>query len=119
MDLRYRSLSRAAPKTTIESFRAAYATSGWKGYWQKVLEQREAVAARRYVEPYGFATIYARLGEKEQTLRWLEKAYLERSMFMTRLTHDPSFDSLRSEPRFQDLIRRSALSAAPQVARAE
>ena len=112
MDLRYRSLSRAAPQTTIDAFQAAYTTSGWEGYWQKVLEQRKVVAARRYVEPYGFATLYARLGEKEQAMQWLEKAYLERSMFMTRLARDPGFDGLRAEPRFQDLIRRLGPSSA-------
>jgi DNA-binding winged helix-turn-helix (wHTH) protein/Tfp pilus assembly protein PilF len=119
MDIKYRSLSRAAPRATLESFRAAYAASGWEGYWQKVLEQRESVAARKYVEPYGFAAIYARLGEKEQAFRWLEKAYLERSIFMTRLTLDPGFDSLRAEPRFRDLMRRLGPAAARQVARAE
>jgi len=119
MDLRYRSLSRAAPKATIESFQAAYSTSGWDGYWQKVLEQRKAVAARKYVEPYGFATIYVRLGEKEQAMQWLEKAYLERSMFMTRLARDPCFDSLRAEPRFQDLIRRLGPPSGRQELRAE
>jgi len=119
MDLRYRSLSRAAPIATIEAFRAAYATSGWDGYWQKVLEQRKAVAARKYVEPYGFATIYARLGEKEQAMQWLEKAYSERSMFMTRLARDPGFDSLRAEPRFQDLLRRLDPLPGRQELRAE
>ena len=119
MDLRYRSLSRAAPKATIEAFQAAYITSGWDGYWQKVLEQRKAIAARRYVEPYGFATIYARLGDKEQAMQWLEKAFLERSMFMTRLARDPGFDSLRAEPRFQNLIRRLGPSSGRQELRAE
>ena len=76
-------------------------------------------AARRYVEPYGFATIYVRLGEKEQAMQWLEKAYLERSMFMTRLARDPGFDSLRAEPRFQDLMRRLGAPSGRQELHAE
>jgi len=119
MDLKYRSLSGAASKTTIDGFRAAYAATGWKGYLQKVAEEREQVAARKYVDPYTSALIYAFLGETEQALQDLEKAYTDRSIFMTRLPRDPAFDALRSEPRFQDLLRRSGLAVTPSATGAE
>ena len=63
----------------------------------------------RTIEPFVFAAIYAALGEKEQALEWLEKSVAERSIFVTRINRDPKFDSLRAEPRFQDLIRRVGL----------
>jgi hypothetical protein len=49
------------------------------------------------------------LGEKEQALHWLERAYEEGAGHMG-LKVDPTWDSLRSEPRFQDLLRRMGLS---------
>ncbi|HYW73991.1 MAG TPA: winged helix-turn-helix domain-containing protein [Pyrinomonadaceae bacterium] len=119
MDLKFRSLSGAASKSAIESFRSAYAVAGWKGYLQKVAEERKDLAERKYVEPYVTAVIYALLGEREQAFQALEKAYLDRSMFMTRLPRDPAFDGLRSDPRFQDLLRRSGLVVGPSAYGAE
>jgi len=119
MDLKYRSLSGAASGTTIEGYRAAYAVAGWKGYLQRVAEERELVAARKYVEPYTSAVIYAFLGETEPALQELERAYTDRSIFMTRLPRDPAFDALRSEPRFQDLLRRSGLMVVSSTTSAE
>jgi hypothetical protein len=55
--------------------------AGWKRYLQRVAEEREQVAARKYVEPYTSAVIYAFLGETEQALQELEKAYTDRSVF--------------------------------------
>jgi hypothetical protein len=45
--------------------------------------------------------LYARLGEKEQALEWLEKAYAEHSDGMVRLKKELAFDNLRSDPRFK------------------
>jgi hypothetical protein len=50
------------------------------------------------------------LGEKEQAFEWLEKAYEERSSALVYLKVDPSFDSLRDDPRFTDLLRRIHLA---------
>ena len=58
---------------------------------------------------YNFAEIYIGLGDKEQALASLEKAYADRSMLLTFLKVDPEFDSLRSDPRFKDLLRRVGL----------
>jgi hypothetical protein len=50
--------------------------------------------------------LYARLGETEQALDWLEKAYQERSSWLLTIKNDPALDSLRSDLRFQELQRR-------------
>jgi serine/threonine protein kinase/Tfp pilus assembly protein PilF len=82
---------------------------------RKTAEAREAVRdllARPkpfYVSPYGLAAVYAALGDKDQALAQLEQAYEHRSFFMDFLKVDPELDSLRSDPRFQDLLRRMNL----------
>ena len=49
---------------------------------------------------------YARLGKAEQVLAWLEEAYRQRDPGLSGLKVEPLFDFLRSNPRFQDLLRR-------------
>ncbi len=66
-------------------------------------------AKREYVTPSRVARIYARLGVETQALEWLEKAYQERDLFLGDLKVNPDYDSLRSDPRFQDLLRRIGL----------
>jgi hypothetical protein len=63
------------------------------------------------------ALIHAGLGEKEQALAWLEKSYEDRSFSLITIGSWKQFDALRSDPRFQDLLRRIAFpteKAAPQ-----
>jgi hypothetical protein len=50
--------------------------------------------------------VYIGLGEKDQAFAWLEKAYQAHSNDMSNLKADPTFDPIRSDPRFQDLLRR-------------
>jgi hypothetical protein len=66
----------------------------------------------RYVAPYNFAVIYAGLGEKDAAFNWLNRAYDDRSyMLAVYLNTDTRLDSLRSDPRFDELRRRIALPA--------
>ena len=67
------------------------------------------MSKRSYVPPYNFALIYAGLGDKQQAIYWLENAYAEGSGHLG-LKVDPTWDDLRSEPRFQDLLRRVGLN---------
>ena len=50
--------------------------------------------------------IYSTLNDKEQTYKWLEVAFRDRDVWMSYLAVDPVFDSIRSETRFRDLLRR-------------
>ena len=56
-----------------------------------------------------FARIYALLGDSDEALNWLEKAYQERVSALVFLRNDPSFESLDGDPRFTDLLRRIGL----------
>lgn len=84
----------------------AYAAAGYRDEAHKVLRQLEELSKQLYVTPYGRARIYAALGETDETFKWLETAYQQRANWMVLLKIDPCFDNLRSDPRFQDLMRR-------------
>ena len=87
-----------------------YAVSGRRDEAVRVLDELKGLSKQRYVSPYHIAMVYSGLGDKEQVFLWLEKAYEDRSQFMTLLKVEPKFDGLRSDPRFTDLMRRVGLS---------
>jgi len=64
----------------------------------------------QYISPFNIAVAYAGLGDKEATIKWLEKACEERAGGLFKINVDPMFDSLRGEERFQELIRRIGFS---------
>ena len=84
----------------------AYAADGQRAEAEKVLSEMNQKASRGWVPSYAFAEIYAGLRDKSQTLDALEKSYEERAWFLTYLNTAPEFDFIRSEPRFQALLRR-------------
>jgi eukaryotic-like serine/threonine-protein kinase len=84
----------------------AYAQAGHKRAARRMLNDWSARAKRSYVPPVFFAQVYVALGDKDHALTWLEKAYAVRDPYLVWLKVDPAFDSLRSEPQFQKLIRR-------------
>jgi len=85
------------------------ALAGKKKEALRVIRELQDISGRRYVSPYGVAQIYAALNNKEQTYNWLEAAYRDRAVWMSYLAVDPVFDSIRSEDRFRELLRRAGL----------
>jgi eukaryotic-like serine/threonine-protein kinase len=92
-----------------DSLRKAYAAGGYTGYLRKRLDQLKVTAQTKRAAPLDFAYAYAKLGDKEHTLEWLEKAYDERAPWLY-LKAEPIFDGLHEEPQFKDLVRRMGLS---------
>lgn len=84
----------------------AYAKSGRKAEARKLLAELKELSKGRYVASYWIAMIYVGLDEKDQAFAWLEKAYQERSWWLVWIKMDPMVDSLRSDSRFIDLMRR-------------
>jgi len=98
-------LSGGSPLTRAE-LAHGYAMSGRRAEARKVLEELRERSKREYISSYFVATIYAGLGSKDQAFAWLQKAFEDRADELVFLKADPRFDPLRSDPRFQDLLRR-------------
>lgn len=87
----------------------AYGTSGQTRHTQKIVQTFAAYAKKRYIPATYFGMLYAGLGEPEQALKWLEKAYEERADGLTWINVEPMFDGLRKHPMFQELVKRMGL----------
>jgi TolB-like protein/DNA-binding winged helix-turn-helix (wHTH) protein/Tfp pilus assembly protein PilF len=83
-----------------------YARAGRRQEALRILDDLLERSRRSYVPAYHIALLYVRLEDKEQALAWLERGYAEESDFQGELQEGPELDSLRDDPRFQDLLRR-------------
>ena len=70
---------------------------------------KEMQTTKEYVSPAELAILYAGLDDKEQAFAALERAYAAHDFQLQYLKNEASYDSLRSDPRFADLIRRVGL----------
>ncbi len=87
----------------------ALAKSGKEAEARSVLDGLLKSPAERYVSPYHIALVYNGLGEHDEALAWLERAYAQRSTGIVFLKVEPKWNNLRDDPRFQDLMRRVGL----------
>ncbi len=85
---------------------AAYGLAGQRADALGIVNELQKISQGTYVSSFSVAAIYAGLGDKNRALAWLEKAYEERASGLVEVKADPIFDPLRSDPRFQDLLRR-------------
>ena len=93
-------------KEVAQTLQRGYAAAGYSGAMHVAAETLGERSHRTYVQPTQIARLYAHAGDKDHALEWLEKAYEERLPAMVHLAVDLDWSSLRSEPRFQDLMRR-------------
>jgi TolB-like protein/DNA-binding winged helix-turn-helix (wHTH) protein/tetratricopeptide (TPR) repeat protein len=104
------SVVKAAPSEET-ALRKAVATDGGRGFWRQIQRSKEKLL---YLGAFDAPQVYARLGDNENALKSLEHNYDEREPLGTLLNVDPAFDSLRSDPRFVELVQRMGLS--PNIA---
>jgi TolB-like protein/DNA-binding winged helix-turn-helix (wHTH) protein/Tfp pilus assembly protein PilF len=103
-----RRLSENSPGA-IAGLGYAYAAAGMNDEAHEMLSELKQLSKRRYVSPYEVASVYAGLGEREQTFFCLEKALDEHNGSLVSLKVDPEFASLRSDPRFGKILQRIGL----------
>jgi len=113
-DTKARLLSGEDAKSALKkeaALQRALTADGSPGYWKKLLELTQMTdnPPETYQSPFGTAILYAHLGQKTKALDSLENAYQQRSLAMTEIAIEPAFDSIRGEPRFQDLLRHIRL----------
>jgi TolB-like protein/DNA-binding winged helix-turn-helix (wHTH) protein/Tfp pilus assembly protein PilF len=101
-------LSQRAPGA-LGMLGLAYGLGGHEAEARKVLNELLKLGETRYVSPAALVNVYIGLREKEQAFVWLEKAYQEKSNYVAFLKVFPIVDPLRSDPRFNDIIRRVGL----------
>jgi eukaryotic-like serine/threonine-protein kinase len=87
----------------------AYALAGQTAQASKLLKELEDVSKHGYISSYDIAILDVGLGYRDQALTRLEQAYREGSYWIFTLQRDPRLDSLHSDPRFRDLVRRASL----------
>jgi adenylate cyclase len=87
----------------------SYAEAGRPKDARQILDDLTKLAQHKYVAPHFFAGIHIGLQEKDRAIEYLEKSYEEHCHWLIYLHIDPSMDSLRDNPRFQDLLRRVGL----------
>jgi tetratricopeptide (TPR) repeat protein len=90
---------------SVEMFQKAYEAGGWHGVKRKTLEF-ETLNEPTAGNFYRLASHHARLNEKQQAFEYLNKALDEQQTAMNMLKVEPAFDSLRDDPRFDELLRR-------------
>ena len=87
----------------------AHAIAGEKQKAEVALDQLLRISINTYVPPFHLAGICVGLNQNDRAIDWLENAYNDRSDQITYIGGDPRFDSLREDPRFQDLVSRIGL----------
>lgn len=92
----------------------AYAAAGKQDEAEKLLAQLQVLSKQQYVTTYHTGRIYASLGKIDEAFAWWETAYRERASWLIFLKTDPMLDDLRSDLRFQDLMRRLNFPASAQ-----
>jgi TolB-like protein/DNA-binding winged helix-turn-helix (wHTH) protein/Tfp pilus assembly protein PilF len=93
--------------TCIANLARAYVASGNRNEAAQLLSELKKRSSPGYSNASEIAMIYASLGDMDQAMNWLEKGYEER--FNPGVLLRPGFDPLRSDPRFQNLVRRVGL----------
>jgi TolB-like protein/DNA-binding winged helix-turn-helix (wHTH) protein len=107
----------------LAELRTVYQQSGEKAYWRMTLEfcQEASKLQRKFVTPSGYgncdyvnylylALFHVRLGELDAAFQSLETAYNKHEAELIYLKVDPQWDNVRSDPRFQSLLRRIGLN---------
>jgi TolB-like protein len=101
-------LSRGNP-AYLAAMGHAYGQAGMRREAVEALEKLHEISTQRFVSSYFMGLVYLGLEERGEAFRFLEAACAERYLWLVYLNVDPAFDALRSDRRFQDLVRRVGL----------
>lgn len=94
-----------ASASTVAGLGHAYAAAGQRAKAEEQLARLREISRQKYVPALYFASLYAGLGDRDQSIEWLRKAVEERSDYLVYYKVDPTFDALRRDPRFPSVLR--------------
>ena len=94
------------PPESLTDLRAAYNEGGFDAFCRRLIDVVSPDSSSIHIDPVEIATWYVQLGQTEEALEWIEKAYEERSVLVTRLRVFPLLAPIRDEPRFQEIVRK-------------
>lgn len=99
----------ASTSNFLSSLGYCYAVTGKRAEALQILKELEEKYAKREANAQYLASVYVGLGDKDQAFAWLEKDFEQHSGILPRITWWFSFEDLRSDPRYADLVRRMGL----------
>ncbi len=102
-------LANNVPAEVVAEFDRAYRAGGYEGGQRWLIQWREGLAGAGIQPSAALAIDYLNLGEKERALYWLERAFQNHTRDLIYLNVEPRYDPIRSEPRFQEIVRRVGL----------
>jgi hypothetical protein len=98
-------LTLRGQEETARALENSYVSSGIESAYMVLARHWASFAQKQYISPVLIALPYVYANEKDIAIQWLEKGYDHRAPLMLSLLHS-DWDPLRSDPRFQDLLRR-------------
>jgi hypothetical protein len=101
--------NRQKAEDTARRMRAAYHARGEQGIWQEQTKILTNGSSSSFDSPFWMAESYIRLGQTDSAFAWLTRAADAKHPGTYTLKVEPLFDSLRSDPRFLELMRRLRL----------
>ena len=93
----------------VGSLARVYALAGKRAKAQEILDDLKKRSDQEYISAFNVALIYSALDEKDRAFEWLEKAIEERDFSLLFIKVDPELDSLRSDPRLTELLKKMGL----------
>jgi TolB-like protein/DNA-binding winged helix-turn-helix (wHTH) protein len=105
-----KSLTLENDKAEAAAVRQAFSRGGYPAVLYMQLDEMKKQSKRGYVAPLEFASDFGELHLKEDTLRYLEEAYRERSPGLAFVQHSPEFDFLHGDRRYQTIVKAMGLS---------
>jgi DNA-binding winged helix-turn-helix (wHTH) protein/tetratricopeptide (TPR) repeat protein len=91
---------------TVGELGHGLALAGRKAEASAIIQELLAMSSRHYVGPFNFAKVYMGMGKLDETFKFMEKTFQDRSAWLLTLNQDPLFDDIREHPKFQDLLKR-------------
>jgi len=109
--MKVQALGEPEPEEAMQAYRAAYQSSGWQGLMlERTRRCDEAILKPNYRGVYFQGAVeHAKAGHKDKAFEYLEKSYQRRETWMNMLKVEPGLDSLRDDPRFDELVKRVGL----------